>query len=170
MAHPLESAYNWRLPVVMSTVGLVLCVGLLARGQVVGWLSAAIVLVACWLLFLGLVWVRTQAYLMVDGDTVTVRTFRRFHDVKGADVVAVAQVLTPSGPSYRLTVRGDADGRRVKVPTALLRKGHSTLFRWILAWAPQAELDKGSRRTLQTLRERGSLPYPEDDPSSLRSE
>ena len=173
MAHPLELAYNWRLPVAVSSVGVVLCIGLLARSQAVGWLSAAIVLALCWLAFLGVVWLRTQAYLMVNGDTVTVRTFRTLHHVKGADLVRVTQVLTPSGPSYKLGVRG-ADGTltRYGAPTALLRRGHSTLFRWILAQAPQAELDKGSQRTLQTLRERGTLPYPDDDqarPASDRS-
>ncbi len=165
MAHPLESAYNWRLPVSVSSVGLVLCIGLLARSQTVGWLSAAIVLALCWVAFMGVVWLRTQAYLMVDGDTLTVRSFRTMHEIKGADVVKVIQVLTPSGPSYRLVVR-TADGtvQRYGAQTALLRRAHSTLFRWILTWAPQAELDKGSRRTLQTLRERGALPYPDDEP------
>ena len=169
MAHPLESAYNWRLPVTVSTVGLVLCVGLLGRSQAVGWLSAAIVLALCWLVFLGVVWLRTQAYLMVDGELLTVRTFREFHRIAGPDLVRVGQVLTPSGPSYRLYVRGAAL-TKYTAPTALLRRGHSTLFGWILAWAPQAELDKGSQRTLQTLRERGALPYPDDDEASLQAE
>ncbi len=163
MAHPLELAYNWRLPVAVSSVGLVACVGILARSQVVGWLSAAVVLLLCYLVFLAVVWVRTQAFLMVDGAVLTVRTFRAFHRIEGASVVKVTQFLTPSGPSYKLTVRG-ADGNltRYGAPTALLRRAHSTLFDWILTWAPQAELDKGSRRTLQTLRERGALPYPDD--------
>lgn len=51
-----------------------------------------------------------------------------------------------------------------RVPTGWLRAAHSTLFDWILTWAPQAELDKGSRRTRQTLRERGALPYPDPQP------
>ena len=56
----------------------------------------------------------------------------------------MTQLLTPSGPSYRLTVRAE-DGRlaRYAAPTALLRRGHSTLFGWILTWAPQTELDTG---------------------------
>jgi hypothetical protein len=41
------------------------------------------------------------------------------------------------------------------VPTALLRTGHSTLFGWLLRHAPQAELDKGSQKTLEELRIRG---------------
>ncbi len=165
MPHPLELAYNWRLPVAVSTVGLVACVGLLARSQVLGWISAAVVLVLCYAVFLGVVWWRTQAYLMVDGADLTVRTFRAFHRIDGARVVKMSQLLTPNGPSYRLTVRAE-DGRlaRYTAPTALLRRGHSTLFGWILASAPQTELDRGSRRTLQTLRERGALPYADDNP------
>ena len=60
-----------------------------------------------------------------------------------------------------MSVRDENGGRLVHcgAPTALLRRGHTTLFGWILTWAPQAELDKGARRTLQTLRERGALPY-----------
>ena len=168
-AKVLESAYDWRPPVAVSSGLLVVCVGLVAASQAVGWLSAAILLVLGWAAYLGVVWLRTQAYLMVDGDTLTVRTFRDRHAIVGADLVKVVQVLTPSGPSYRLSVR-TADGslRRYRVPTALLRGGHSTLFRWILTWAPQAELDKGSRRTLQTLRDRGTLSHFADDQPSLQ--
>jgi len=43
------------------------------------------------------------------------------------------------------------------VPTALLKTGHSTFFGWLLSQAPQAELDKGSRKTLEQLRIRGLL-------------
>ena len=43
-----------------------------------------------------------------------------------------------------------------------LRRGHATLFGRILAWAPQTELDRGSRRTLQTLREGGASPDADD--------
>ena len=48
MAQPLELSYNWRAPLVFATVGLVACIGILVRGQAVGWLSAAVVLVLCW--------------------------------------------------------------------------------------------------------------------------
>ncbi len=109
MARELESAYDWRPPVAISTVALLVCVALLARSQVVGWLSAAIVIALGWAGYLGIVWLRTQAYVLVDGDTLTVRTFRELHAIKGADLVKVVQVLTPSGPSYKLSVRA-ADG------------------------------------------------------------
>ena len=48
MAQPLELSYNWRAPLVFATVALVACLGILVRGQAVGWLSAAVVLVLCW--------------------------------------------------------------------------------------------------------------------------
>ena len=61
---------------------------------------------------------------MVDGADLTVRTFRDFHRIEGARVVKMTQLLTPNGPSYRLTVRAE-DGRlaRYAAPTALLRRG-----------------------------------------------
>lgn len=155
MAHPLEPAYSWRTPLVVSGVGLVLSIGLLARGQAVGWGSAAAALVALWLVFLAVAYRRSRAYLLVEGSRLRIRPGRRFVDIEGRDVVAVRQVLTARGPSFRLTVR-TADGTaRYLVPTAWLRSGHSTFFTWLLAYAPDAELDKGSRRTLQLLRERG---------------
>ena len=44
MAQPLELSYNWRAPLVFATVALVACIGILARGQAVGWLSAGLLL------------------------------------------------------------------------------------------------------------------------------
>ena len=41
---------------------------------------------------------------------------------------------------------------------ALLRGGHSTLFAWILAEAPHAQLDNGSQRTVEGLQSKGLLP------------
>ena len=35
--------------------------------------------------------------------------------------------------------------------------GRTTLFAWILAQAPQAELDKGSQRTVERLQSKGLL-------------
>jgi hypothetical protein len=158
MAHPLELSYNWRTPVSVATIGLVLCVALLARSRVDGWPSVAVILVLSWLIFLAVVWLRTRAYLMVDGPILRVRHFRHFHDLDGRSVRRVAQFLTPSGPSYKVTVvgRGGCTARYV-VPSALLRQGHSTLFEWLLAWAPDAELDKGSRKTMEQLRIRGLI-------------
>ena len=97
MVDPLELAYNWRLPVAVSSVGLVASIGILVRSQVVGWLSAAILLVLCYAVFVAVVWGRTQAYLLVDGAFLTVRTFWEVHRIEGASVVKVTQVLTRKG-------------------------------------------------------------------------
>lgn len=155
MAHPLEVSYHWRPPVLFASVGVVICVGVLIRGQVRGWVSAVVVIVVLWAVFVGLAFLRTRAHLMVDGSRLTVRRCRRFDVVEGADLASVTQFQTPSGPSYRLTVRRPDGVRRVVAPVALLRRGHATLFEWILAYAPDVDLDKGSRKTLEQLRERG---------------
>jgi hypothetical protein len=76
----------------------------------------------------------------------------------GEDVVSLRQFLTPSGPSYALTIRSGKGFRRQVAPAALLRGGHSTLFGWLATAAPDAQLDKGARKTLDKLRVRGLLP------------
>lgn len=155
MSQPLPLSYNWRAPLAFATVGLVACLGILARGQAVGWVSAGVVLVACWAAYCGVVWLRTRSYLLVEGPVLTTRRWRAYERVEGPQVRAVKELPSPAGPSYRLDVdRGGAPGR-VTVPTALLLRGPSTLFTWILAQAPNAALDKRSRRTLELLQTRG---------------
>jgi hypothetical protein len=158
MAHPLELSYNWQLPITFSTVGLSICVGVLVNGRTDGWLPVVVILVLLWAGFLGLVWLRTRALMLVDGPVLRVRTVLTTHEVRGPDVRTVEQRRTPNGPSYRLTVLVDGASRRVSVPAALLRHGHATLFGWILAEAPQAQLDRGSRTTLAALQTHGSVP------------
>lgn len=155
MAAPLPLSYNWRAPLVFASVGLVACLGILARGQAVGWVSAGVVLVLAWALYCGVVWLRTRSYLLVEGRVLTTRRWRDFHRVEASDLRAVTEVVTPAGPSYRLEVERDGGSERVTVPTALLLRGPSTLFAWILAEAPHATLDKRSRRTLAQLQTRG---------------
>jgi hypothetical protein len=157
MAHPLELAYNWRTPAFLSTVGGFICLSVLVGRRVPGWLAATVVVVLLWAIFVGVLYLRTRAYLLADGDRLTVRRYGRFHTVAADQLLRVKEFLTPHGPSYRLTVRTDDGTRRITAPVALLRGGHSTLFAWILAEAPQAELDKGSRRTVQRLQSKGLL-------------
>lgn len=157
MAHPLELAYQWQTPVVVSTVGLVAFVGLVARSRAEGWVAVVALLIGVWGLFLGVVWLRTRAYVEVDGSALVVRRYRSFARIEGSAVTAVQQIHTPHGPCYRLTAsQPSVAGGPVRqvVPVALLRRGHATFFRWLAEAAPQAELDKGSRRMREELRRR----------------
>jgi hypothetical protein len=155
MGQPLPLSYNWQAPLVFATVALVVCLGILARGRPVGWLSAGLVLVLCWVGYCVVVWLRTRSYLLVEGPVLTTRHWRRVERIEGSQVRAVKEHLTPAGSSYRLEVERDGTVTRVTVPTALLRHGQSTLFAWILSQAPDATLDKRSRRTLELLQTRG---------------
>ena len=155
MAQPLPLSYNWRAPLTFATVGLVACIGILVRGQAVGWLSAAVALVVCWAAYCVVVWLRTRSYLLVEGPVLTTRRWRDFERVEASQVRAVKELPTPAGPSYRLEVDRGGERGRVTVPAALLLRGPSTLFTWILAQAPDAALDKRSRRTLELLQTRG---------------
>jgi hypothetical protein len=156
--HPLEQSYKWRTPAMFASIAAVVCVGALIRGQSRGWLPALMVVVTLWGLIVGLIYLRTRAFLLIDGSRLMVRHVRTFHTVEAADLVAVNEFLTPNGPSYKLTVRGpDGHTTRVVAPVALLRGGHSALFGWILTRAPQATLDKGSQKTLARLKTRGLI-------------
>ena len=156
MAHPLELSYHWQTPASVSSVGAVVCLGIVLRSDAAGRWAAAGVLLALWLVFLVTVWSRTRAHLSVDGPLLTVRRVRGLHTVHGDQLVRVRQFLTPHGPCYVLHVRDD-DGRerRHVAPVALLRTGHSTLFAWILAHARRAEDDRGEARTFEQLQGRG---------------
>jgi hypothetical protein len=159
MAHPLELSYNWRTPAVFATVGAFICLGVLVRGRVNGWVAAAVVVLLLWAALVGVLFLRTRAYLMVDGDQLTVRHYGRFDTITADQLMRVTELLTPNGPAYRLTVRGgDGAIRRLTAPVALLKSGSSTLFAWILAEAPHAELDNGSQRTIERLQSKGLLP------------
>jgi hypothetical protein len=159
MAHPLELSYNWSTPALFASIGAFVCLSVLIRGRGNGWLAAATVVVVLWAVLVGVLYLRTRAYLMVDSDRLTVRQYGRFHTITADQLMRVSEVITPHGPSYRLTVRTD-DGatRRVTAPVALLKGGRSTLFAWILAQAPTAELDAGSQRTVERLQSKGLLP------------
>ena len=71
MAAPLELSYNWRTPAVIVTLGAVLCLAAVFRGRVDGWLPVAVLVVLVWALFLGVLYLRTRAYLRVDGPRLT---------------------------------------------------------------------------------------------------
>ncbi len=159
MAHPLPLADNWRTPAVVTSVGVVVCLGVVLRGDAAGKGGVAVVLVLLWASCLALVWARSRAYLMVEGSRITVRHVRALHTVEARDLVAVRQRTSASGPMYTLVCRRrDGTTASLVAPVALLQGGPSTLFRWLLAQAPQAELDRGSRRTVDQLQVKGLLP------------
>lgn len=159
MAHPLELAYNWRTPALFASVGAVTCVGIVLRGSAPGRWGVAAVLGTLWVLCLALIWIRTRVLLIADGPRLSIRRVRTWHTVEATELVEVRQRPGAAGPSYVLVTR-DAGGRehRVVAPVALLRGGYPTLFRWVLTHAPQAALDRGTRRTLSRLEQRGLLP------------
>jgi hypothetical protein len=157
MSQPLPLSYNWQLPVTLWTSGALLAIVLLVATRSAGWVGVALTVAAVWTVMVGLVYLRTRAYLKVEGRQLTVRRYLRMHTVSGPEVLRVTEFLTPPGPCHRLTVSIEGGTARYAVPTALLKTGHSTLFGWLLSQAPQAELDKRSRKTLEQLRIRGLL-------------
>lgn len=155
MPRPLELSYNWRTPVGVATIGLIICVILLVRSQTTGWLGAVAGLVLLWAGFMAVVWARTRALIEVDGDRLRVRRFWRIHVLDGSKVASVREYLTARGPSYK--VRLTDDTRTYYVPSAMLQRGQSTFLAWLLSHSPDAELDKGSRKTIDRLRTRGLI-------------
>jgi hypothetical protein len=151
MAHPLDLAYNWRTPIIVSTVGLFACVTLLVGQRTPGW-EATIVVLVCWVALVLVVWARSRAYLEVDGASLTVRRFGGKHLLTGPEVVAVRRARTLTGPGYRLTVAG---GSTHLVGVSLLRDGTQTLLRWLVSQAPQAALDAGTEAAIGRLRTQG---------------
>lgn len=155
MPRPLELSYNWRTPVGVATIGLIICVIVLARSRATGWLGAIAALVLFWAVFMAVVWTRTRALIEVDGDRLRVRRFWNIHVLDGSRIASVREYLTARGPSYK--VRLTDDDKTYYVPSALLQQGHSTFFTWLLSHSPDAELDKGSRKTIDQLRTRGLI-------------
>ena len=77
MAHPLELSYNWHTPAFFASVAAAICVGVLARGQATGWIFALLVVVALWALIIGVIYLRTRAYLLIDGSALSNVPHRR---------------------------------------------------------------------------------------------
>jgi len=155
MSRPLELSYNWRAPVSFATIGLLICIGVLVRSTIVGRAGAVAAVIVLWAVFMAVVWGRTRALIEVVGDTLRVRRFLNIHELEGPRVTTVREYLTASGPSYK--VRLTADQRTYYVPSAMLRQGQSTFLGWLLTNCPDAELDKGSLKTIDRLRTRGLI-------------
>ncbi|MBO0811840.1 MAG: hypothetical protein J2P23_07310 [Microlunatus sp.] len=138
-----------------ATIGLIVVVTVLARSRTTGWIGAIAGVVLLWAVFIAVMWVRTRARIEVDGDQLYVRRFLNTYILDGHKVASVREYLTASGPSYKVRLIGDA--KTYHVPSALLRQGHSTFFSWVLSNSPDAELDKGARKTIDHLRTRGLI-------------
>lgn len=155
MSRPLELSYNWRVPVSIATVAMILCIAVLVRSRTIGWGGAVAGVIVLWALFIATVWGRTRALIEVDGERLRVRRYFATHELAADQVATVREYLTASGPSYKL--RLVQDNRTYYVPSALLRQGQSTFLGWLLSHCPDAELDKGSRKTIDRLRTRGLI-------------
>jgi hypothetical protein len=157
MAEPLELSYNWPFRLVAVTVAALACIVLLALTGTAGWQTIAAFVVLLWVLVAASIYLRARAFLHVEGSELTVRRFKGKHTISGPQVMGVTEYFTRQGPCHRLTVRTETGSQRYSVPTALFRGGHSTLFGWLGFHAPQAELDRGSAKTLEQLRTHGLI-------------
>ena len=157
MAEPLELSFNWPFRLVAVTVAALACTVLLALTGTSGWQTVAAFVVLLWVLVGASIYLRARAFLRVEGSELTIRRFKSKHTVSGPQVLQVTEYFTRQGPCHRLTVRTQTGSQRYSVPTALFRGGHSTLFGWLMFHAPQAELDRGSAKTLEQLRTRGLI-------------
>lgn len=152
---PLDVSYNWRAPAGLATAGLIVCVVVLARSKTVDWGTAVAGVVVVWAVFMAVVWSRTRALIEVDGDQLRVRRFVSTHVLDGSRVASVREYLTGKGPSYK--VRLVDDTRTYYVPSAMVRQGQSRFLGWLLSHCPDADLDKGSRKTIDRLRTQGLI-------------
>ena len=157
MAEPLELSYNWPFRLVAVTGAALACIVLLGLTGTTGWQTVAAFVLLLWVLAGASIYLRSRAFLRVEGSELTVRRFKDKHTISGPQVMGVTEYFTRQGPCHRLTVRTDTGSQGYSVPTALFRGGHSTLFGWLGFHAPQAELDRGSAKTLEQLRTRGLI-------------
>lgn len=153
MARRLSPSYQWWRPVIVASIvalgssALILSSSSAGRGLVV-----AIILLG-WVLYCGSRVLLSRAMIEVDGNILRVRRFRVWHELDGLSVVRVREAMTVRGANFRVCTADNPRG--VVVPCTLLHAGHSTLFSWLLTYAPRAELDRGAQRTLKALRQRG---------------
>ncbi len=151
----LENTFDWAKHCAIAGALGVIIVGLLANQRTNGWVEAAVViavLVAGYCLW---AWRRAQQWIEPRGDTLRVGRGPAYVDIAGADVDQVRYVMNRHSPDFTLIVK---DGRKHTIRTSHLRTGHSTLFRWLRASAPQATFDKGTLRIEKMLESRGLLP------------
>ena len=91
MARPLELSFDSRGRIAVGTAGAVLVILLLSLTGSYGWPAVAAVVALLWAGFLVTVWLRSRAFLMVDGSKLTVRRYRGLHTVDGSQVQRVTE-------------------------------------------------------------------------------
>jgi hypothetical protein len=151
---PLTNRFGWVRRAVMTGIALVVIGVILLINHPVGWVGVLLTVAVLAAAYSWWAWLRAQHTIQVRGDALRIIGWRRTVDVAGADVTAVRYVMNRESPDFTLVT---TEGRHT-VRTSRLEKGHSTLFRWLLDAAPQAELDKRSQRVLELLEIRGLLP------------
>lgn len=152
---PLRLTYDWQQPVFFTALPMIFCaLYALFTGHETAWF-AAFTIFLIWLMYVGLVWLRTRAYLRIDDDDVLhVRRFFGMKTVRGEDVVKAKEVVNGRSPDVLLVC---SDKRRIVVPSSRLHGGHSVLFVWLFQHNPDVELDKGATRIVNALEEKGAL-------------
>lgn len=149
----LDSTLRWQTGVVVASVGALVLTGVVLRERPPGWGGVVALVLGLLVVYLAVVWSRTRARVAIWGTELTVRRWREVQTVDASEVTAVRQRLTGLGPDF--VVR--AGDRRLYVAASRVRRGHSSFFEWLLASGGDPELDRGTRRTLHVVRERGLI-------------
>ncbi|SDD34917.1 hypothetical protein [Auraticoccus monumenti] len=149
----LESSLRWQTGVVVASAAALVLSGVMLRERPPGWAAVVALVLGLLVVYLAVVWSRSRARMAIWGTELTVRRWRQVQAVDASEVTAVRQRLTGLGPDF-VVVAGD---RRLHVPTSRVRRGHSSFFEWLLAHGNDPELDRGTRRTLKLVRERGLI-------------
>ncbi|WP_028707477.1 hypothetical protein [Propionicicella superfundia] len=151
----LVNTFEWQRRCVFAGIAFVVLAGILVYQQTYGWLQAVLVLALVLGGYCAWSWWRGQHWAEFTGDRLRIGNGTRTQEIRGADVTAVKYIMNRHSPDFALVT---SDKKRHTVRTSRLAKGHSSLFRWLLAHAPQASFDKGSVRTRELLETRGLLP------------
>lgn len=153
MARRLSPSYHWWRPVVVASIVALGSSALIVSSSSAGRATVVTILLLIWAAYCASRLLLARAMIEIDGATLRVRRFRHWHALEGPTVVRVKEAMTIRGANFRVCTTDVPRG--IVVPCTLLHGGHSTLFSWLLVYAPRAELDRGAQRTLKQLRQRG---------------
>ena len=154
-AYRLRNSHSVLRPMAVASLIALLTAVAVAAGVGAGRSAAVVVIVLGWLAYLLSQLALTRAAMETQGPVLRVRRLFAWSEVSGPEVTRLVQVFTPRGPSFRVCTTTRPRG--VYAPCALVHRGQSTLFEWVLTFAPRAALDHRSLQTLDLLRQRGLL-------------